>query len=42
MYKKLMNQILVALFALSLLSGVGTTRSFAQSSMSKPAAAKAE
>jgi len=42
MYKKLMNQILVALFALSLLSGVGTTKSFAQSSMSKPAAAKAE
>jgi competence protein ComEA len=40
MYKKLMNQILVALFALSLLSGVDTTKSFAQAS--KPSAAKTE
>jgi competence protein ComEA len=41
MHKKLKNQILVALFLCTLLSGLGVTTSVAQSSTSKPAASAA-
>ncbi|HEX4426495.1 MAG TPA: helix-hairpin-helix domain-containing protein [Terriglobales bacterium] len=42
MRNKLTNRILIALFAFTLLCSVGVTKSIAQDTMSKPAAAKAD